>query len=147
MRRGVLAPAVIVIVLGILGMHGVDAHGMDLHGAMAHADAATSSAPVTPVHEAVATAHPDSHSTTSSVTSGAGQRSGDASGMTVMAMVCVAMLAGAAAALLDLIVRRGRPPKVWDVRQPAPRTWRPDPRVLCLGTGPPTVWRFSVIRC
>ena len=64
-----------------------------------------------------------------------------------MVMLCAAMLAGAAVALLALLVRRGRLPKVWAVLQRAGRAWRPEPRVLRVGTGPPSVWRFSVIRC
>lgn len=145
-RPGLLAPAVVVIVLGILGMHGVDPHAVNMHGTAAHDEAATPSSSVMLGHEPVAAARDDAHSTTHSATSSAGQSSGDAGGMSIMMMVCVAILAGAAT-LLVLLVRRGRLPKVWAVLQPARRVWRPDTRVLRVGTGPPSVWRFSVIRC
>ena len=146
-RPGLLAPVVVTIVLGILGMHGVDAHGVNMHGAMAHAAAATSSRSVMPVHGPVAAAGEDQHATSHSERGVAGQSSSDAGGTGGMVMLCVAMLAGAAAAVLGLLVRRGRLPKVWAVLQLAQRSGRTMSHVLRVGTGPPSVWRFSVIRC
>ena len=57
------------------------------------------------------------------------------------------LLAGAAVALLVVLVRRGRLPKVWAVLEPAGRVRPVVPAVLRVGAGPPAVWRFSVIRC
>ena len=144
-RPALLAPAVVAIVLGVLGMHGVDAHGVNMHGTMTHAEAATST--VTAVHDPGAVQHGGAHSTPHSETSATGHSSGDAGGMGGTVMLCVAMLAGAAATLLALLVRRGRRPKVWAVLQPPRRGWHPAPHTWRLGTGPPSVWRFSVIRC
>ena len=145
-RPALLAPAVVAIVLGILGMHGIDAHGVTMHGAVAHAEAATSM--VMPVHDPDPVEGGEAHSTPHPETSAAGHNSGDAGGMGGMGMLCVAMLAGAAAALLAFLVRRGSRPKVWAVLKPARRGWHPaPPHMWRIGTGPPSVWRFSVIRC
>ena len=150
-RPGWLAPAVVAIVLGILGMHGVDAHGVNMHGAMAHAEAAaTSLVSVMPGHDPVAVEHGGAYSTAHTGMTADDHGSGDAGGMSGMSgtvMLCVAMLAGAAAAMLGLLVRRGRLPRVWAVLKSAGRLWRPKACVLRVGTGPPSVWRFSVIRC
>lgn len=152
-RPALLASAVVAIVLGILGMHGVDAHGVSVHGAMSRADAATSSvtssASLMPVHGAVGLERGDVHPTAHPGMSAAIDASPDLGvmdGMGGMVMLCVAMLAGAAA-LLGLLVHRGRPTKVWAVLQQAGPGWNPQRRVLRVGTGPPSVWRFSVIRC
>lgn len=159
-RPALLAPAVVGIVLGVLGMHGVDAHGVNMHGvsmhgvnmdgATAHAQAATSSV-AGPAHELVpghapvrAGTPPGEHA------AGAKHDAGgvdDAAGTSGMAMLCVAMLTGVAAALLAVLVRRGRRRRLWAVLPRAGHVWRPAPHVRGLGTGPPPVWRFSVIRC
>lgn len=136
-RPGLLATMVVAIVLGVLGMHGIDGHGVSLQGPMAHAaDADTSTAPAMAGHDTALGA---------AVTSNDVHPAGDGMGGTVM--VCVAMLAGAAMVLLAVLVRRGRLPKVWAVLEPAGRVRRVVPVVLRSGTGPPAVWRFSVIRC
>lgn len=140
-----LAPAVVAIVLGILGMHGLDAHGVNMRGTMTHAEAATPT--VTAVHDPGTVGRGDAHSTPHLETSATSHNGGDAGGMGGMVMLCVAMLAGAAGALLALFVRRGRLPTVWAVLQPAQRLWRPKACALRAGAGPPNVWRFSVIRC
>lgn len=154
-RPGLLAPVVVAIVLGILGMHGLDAPGVHLShvttpSAMMLAEATTSSAAVMPDHGPVAAGHGDVHSTARGGKGAAGHASGeigDVGGMGGMMMLCAAMLVGAAAALLAFLVRRGRQRRVWAVLQRAGRAWRPEPRVVRAGTGPPSVWRFSVIRC
>jgi uncharacterized iron-regulated membrane protein len=74
-------------------------------------------------------------------------QSGGMNGMGGMVMVCVAMLAGAAVALLAVLARRARLPRVWAILAPAGRVRVAVPAVLRVGAGPPTVWRFSVIRC
>lgn len=148
-RPGLLAPAVVGIVLGVLGMHGVDAHGVNMHGvsmpgATAHAEAATSSV-AGPAHELVA-GHAPARAGTPPGEHATGAKD-DAGGTSGMGMLCVAMLAGVAAALLALLVRRGRRRRLWAVLPRAERVWRPAPHVRGVGTGPPPVWRFSVIRC
>jgi hypothetical protein len=63
-----------------------------------------------------------------------------------MVMLCFAMLAAAAGALLLLLLGPRRRPRDWAHRPTAPTTvtrWVTDR----LGTGPPYVWQFSVIRC
>ena len=146
LRPALLAPAVVAIVLGVLGMHGVDAHGVNMHGTMTNAEAATST--VTAVHDPGTVERGGAHSTAPhSETSATTHNSGDASGMGGTVMLCVAMLAGAAATLLALLARRGSRPKLWAVLQTARRMWRPAPHVWRIGTGPPSLWRFSVIRC
>ena len=144
-----LAPVVVTVVLGILGMHGVGAHGVTINGAMADADAATSSASVMPGHHQVSDEREQDVLTALAGTRAdahAGHGTSAMSGMSGMVMLCVAMLASAAA-LLVLLVRRGRLPRMWAVLQPAGRVWRPESRTLRLGVGPPSVWRFSIIRC
>jgi hypothetical protein len=145
-RPALLVPAVVAIVLGILGMHGFDTHGVTMHGAMAHAEAGTSAASVMPGHDPLAAERGDAHSTAHPGTSATGHAGGEAVGMSGLVMLCVAMLAGAAAALLSRLVRRSRLPKVWAVQQPAGRV-SPEPLVLRVGTGPPSAWSYSVIRC
>jgi hypothetical protein len=152
-RPGLLAPVVVAIVLGILGMHGIDAHGVHRHGTLADARAATPSAPVEAAHASVGPDHGDAHLPGRSGTDASVHAGGDPSdaagmgGMGGMVMLCGAMLAGAAIALLAGLVRRGRLPKVWAVLEAAGRPRAVVPAVLRAGTGPPAVWRFSVIRC
>ena len=145
-RLALLVPVVVAIVLGILGMHGFDTHGVNMHGAIEHTETGTPVTSVMPGHDPLAAERGDAHSTAHPGTGAAGHASGEAVGMSGLVMLCVAMLTGAAAALLSLLVRRSRLPKVWAVLQPAGRV-RPEPLVLRVGTGPPSAWRFSVIRC
>lgn len=153
-RPALLAPVVVAIVLGILGMHGIDAHGVNSHGSMTHPDAANPATAVMADHKHVAVHSADAPSG-GNTSSGdvAGHPSGHVAGtegmgdVGGMVMLCVAMLAGAALALLTLLVRRGRLPDVWPVLGPAGRVRTPVLAVLRVGTGPPVVWRFSVIRC
>jgi hypothetical protein len=150
-RPGLRAPVVVAIVLGILGMHGISAHGADLHGSLTRADSATPAAAVMADPEPVAVHNADAHSAGGASSSeAAGHPAGHSDGTEGMGgtvMMCVAMLAGAAVALLTLLVRRGRLPAVWAILGPAGRFRVAVPAVLRLGTGPPAVWRFSVIRC
>lgn len=151
-RPGLLVPGVVAIVLGILAMHGVGAHGLNIHGATvpgatASAEAATASLAVMPPHEPAAATHGNARPPAHPGMSPTAHSSGDRGGMSGMVMLCVAMLAGAATALLAFLVHRGRPSRIWAVVALARREWRPATRVLCVGTGPPHVWRFSVIRC
>jgi hypothetical protein len=146
---GFLAPVVVAIVLGILGMHGIDAHGVNLHGPVTHAASATPTAPVAAGHDpaAVRVASNDAHSAGQATRHASSQSDDQTGGLGGSVMLCVAMLAGAAVALLAVLVRRGRLPKVWALLDPAGRLRAVVPAVLRVGTGPPAVWRFSVIRC
>ncbi len=134
-----------VVVLGILGMHALGLHGTSM--AVRHGDAATMPA-------AVAT---DSHSATHAALvaqlSGADAvhdalltaPTGDRHDMGSMVMLCVAMLAAAAALVLGVLLAR-RLLRGW---RPVPTLHRSLLRLLPspAGTGPPPEWAFSVIRC
>lgn len=144
---GLLAPVVVAIVLGILGMHGIGAHGVNLHGPMTHAaDATPPTATVMAGHDTAAAAftnnhvHPAGDATSVASNESDGQMGG-------MVMLCVAMLGSAALALLAVLVPGGRLPRVWAVLEPAGRVRPVVSAVLRVGAGPPAVWRFSVIRC
>lgn len=62
-----------------------------------------------------------------------------------MVMLCVAMLSVAAGALLLVLLALRRRPRLREHR-PA-RTALLRPLTARLGTGPPPVWEFSVVRC
>jgi hypothetical protein len=71
---------------------------------------------------------------------------GDGHNLGSMVMLCFAMLAATAGALLLLLLGLHRKPRVWAHRPTVPTTvsrWVTARR----GTGPPYVWQFSVIRC
>lgn len=148
-----LAVGVVAIVLGILGMHALVTHGVmagethDLSGMsgadamsdMALSDTATSGAARTDpamFHTAMA----------GSVPAVAVAGGGDHHDMGTMVMLCVAMLAAGAGFFLLIGLALRRCPRPWplfratELRGPPSFTWR-------LGTGPPPVWQFSVIRC
>lgn len=151
-RPGLLAPVVVVIVLGILGMHGIGAHGVNLRGPMAHAvDAAPSTGTVMAGHHTTAggaaTASNDVSTAGVATLSAPDQSHGQMGGMGGMVMLCVAMLGSAALALLTALVRGGRLPRVWAVLEPARRLRPVVSAVLRIGAGPPPAWKFSVIRC
>lgn len=154
MRAGLLAGVVVALVLGILGMHGFDAHGVTMHGPVTPAAGAAAAMTMGMAHDdhvtaASGAAHSGSDAAPSPASHPDDQASGmgDLGGMGAMALMCVAMLAGAAVALLVLLTRRGRLPKVWAVLDAAGRRRAAVPAVLRVGTGPPAVWRFSIIRC
>lgn len=137
-QPGLMATMVVAVVLGILGMHGFDAHGVTGHGSH--------------TGPTVSTGHPGhpGHVVTTAgrAVSVAFEPGGpsDPGGTDAMVMLCVAMLAGAAAGLLVLALRRGALARVRHVdllRAGAPAVPAPMP----VGTGPPAPWRFSVIRC
>ena len=76
----------------------------------------------------------------------AGYGPGSGHGMASMVMLCVAMLAAAALTLLVLLVSRVRSGRCCRPRS-SPPLCGPSCRPWVRGTGPPEVWRFSVIRC
>ena len=140
-RPTLLTLAVIAVALGILGMHGLGAHGV------------TPGVAAPPGIAAPVAAH--------GVEDASGAHAGHVrhvgherpspveheDGSSGMLMLCVAMLAGSAAALVVALVARARPTRPWAVLAPAPPPWLPRRLVLEIGTGPPSVWSFSVIRC
>lgn len=60
-----------------------------------------------------------------------------------MVMLCVAMLGSAALALLAVLARGGRLPRVWAVLEPAGRVRPVVPAVLRVDAGPPPVWTLD----
>lgn len=141
-----LAAVVASIVLGIIGMHALSTHGV-----IGSTDHSTMTAPVT---SPMTGAHGDmSGGTLASPSSqslagiaSTAPDSGDGHHMGTMVMLCLAMLTAAAAALLLLLAGLRRRPHVWIHRPAIPTTvikWV----TARLGTGPPYVWQFSVIRC
>ena len=160
MRRGadtwsralpaLLTAAVASIVLGIIGMHALSTHGVT---GMSITDHATMTSPVVstmtgahgdmsggPVMSPATSEHADMSSTAPDDGGGGGHSMGS------MVMLCFAMLAATAGALLLLLLGLHRRPRVWAHRIPEPTTvirWV----AARAGTGPPYVWKFSVIRC
>lgn len=141
-----LTAAVVSIVLGIIGMHALSTHGV-----MGTTDHSTMTSPVT---SPMTGAHDDMSAgplTGAAREADAGMAStapdsGDRHHMGSMVMLCVSMLAAAAGALLLLFLGLRRKPRVWAHRLAVPITvtrWV----TARLGTGPPYVWNFSVIRC
>jgi hypothetical protein len=145
----VLGAFVASIVLGIIGMHALSTHGV-----MGTTDHSTMTSPVA---APVAAAHGDMSGASNAsltkavhagVSSTAPTKKGDGHNLGSMVMLCFAMLAATAGALLLLLLLLGlqRAPRVWAHRPTAPTTvtkWV----TARLGTGPPYVWQFSVIRC
>jgi hypothetical protein len=140
-----LVPAVLAVVLGILGMHGLSTHGATAAGT-----------PLVDTAPAAASGHATSHPTDHAAGHPTGPSSGPAAdhadqhdhggaGSTVM--LCVAMLVAAAATLVTLLVRRSWPALTRAAQAPCARRSHPRPALLRIGTGPPVAWRFSVVRC
>lgn len=133
--------AALVVVLGILGMHAL-AHPDSSHpsaapevggAAYAHHASGGTDAHVAPMPSATAPVEP---------TFGSGPKHalGD------MVMLCAAMLA-AAGTMLVLLWSIRRSPRVWAFVAPAAASVRPTRWLERVDSGPPAVWRFSVIRC
>lgn len=141
-----LAAVVASIVLGIVGMHALSNHGV-----VGNIDHSTMTSPMTGAHgdthgdiaadpdtSPTAGAHAGMSSTTPDGDSGPSLGS--------MVMLCFAMLAATAGALLLLLFGLHRRPHVWTHLPTVPTTvtqWV----TARLGAGPPYVWQFSVIRC
>ena len=139
-----LVPAVLAVVLGILGMH-----GLSTHGATAATGAGT---PLVDTAPAAAAEHATSHTIDHAAGHSSGHAAGHAdqhehggAGSTVM--LCVAMLVAAAATLVTLLVRRSWPALTRAAQAPFARRSHPRPALPRVGTGPPSSWRFSVVRC
>jgi len=138
-----LAAAVVSIVLGIVGMHALNTHGV-----MSDADHATMTSPMTGQGTG---AHGDLAAGTSDLGGVAGAVAAPPVGDNghhpgSMVMLCVAILAAVAGALLLLLLGLLRIPRVRAHLLATPvalHRWA----TARLGTGPPPVWEFSVIRC
>ena len=141
-RPTLLALAVFAVTLGILGMHGLGAHGVTT-GARTPAAIAVPVAGHGDEKASVMSGGHAAHRPSPAEHSPADN--GDDTHGTLM--WCVAMLAAAAVALIAARVARTRRTRPWAVLAPAPLPGLPRPFVLRVGTGPPSVWSFSVIRC
>jgi hypothetical protein len=140
-----LTTAVAAIVLGIIGMHALSTHGV-----MGITDHSTMTGPtVSPMvgaHGDMSTGPVTSPPIGEHTGMPAGPDGEDGHNLGSMVMLCFAMLAATAGALLLLLLGLRYKPRVWDYPLPAPTTltrWV----TARLGTGPPYVWNFSVIRC
>lgn len=140
-----LAAVVASVVLGIIGMHALSTHGVmgttdhstmtsrvAAPAAAAHGDmsGASDTSPTRAVHADVSSTAP---------------KKGEGHSLGSMVMLCFAMLATAGGLLL-LVLGLRRNPRVRVHLPTAPTTvtkWV----TARLGTGPPYVWQFSVIRC
>ncbi|MCM3515148.1 DUF6153 family protein [Nocardioides sp. P86] len=145
---GLLAAVVVSIVLGILGMHALSTHGVmgeadhgghpAMSGMSSDTAAPAESLVLDPVADPVADPAVD----------GSGSDEGGGHDMGGMVMLCAAMLAATAAALLLLAALGTRhTPRFWALLPTAATTVTTGWVASRLGTGPPPVWEFSVIRC
>lgn len=142
-----LVAVVGALVLGILGMHGLTQHGAapahSSHPPVAAVSADPHAAHPAPDHQPVTTEAAQSAPAATPTGPGSSNDHGTGSDMV---MLCAAMLLAAAAGVL-LGLRRLR----GTVR--TPRSLRPLLRLPAfaatarVGTGPPGVWEFSVVRC
>lgn len=129
--------AALTIVLGIFGMHALAHHGTTQEPAPPMSAGATPSAMTMAAGLAYDS---DSHGTAAGNTGEPGRSLGG------VVMLCVAMLVAAAASLLGILGLLRRVPRVWAVLCPTVIA-RVARQVAPRGTGPPSVWQFSVIRC
>lgn len=154
MRRGadtwsralpaLLTAAVASIVLGIIGMHALSTHGVT---GMSVTDHDTMTSPTSGAHGDMSGGPVMSPATGEHAgMSSTAPDDGGGHSMGSMVMLCFAMLAATAGALLLLLLGLRHIPRVWAHRTAVPTTvirWV----TARLGTGPPYVWSFSVIRC
>ena len=135
---------VAVVVLGIIGMHAIGLHGSQ------HADpgalAASPAMPMMGAHSAIVEAHGQVDAAVMDLGKGAPSTSPFDLGhsMAGMAMLCIAVLAGAALALM--LIRSHRGSSV-PLRKRVMTSTRVARRTEARQKGPPPVWAFSVIRC
>lgn len=141
---GLLAAVVVSIVLGILGMHALSTHGVTSeadhggHPAMSGTSSDTVAPAGSPALDPVIDPAPAGD--------GVGSGAGGGHDMGGMVMLCAAMLAATAAALLLLTLGTRRTPRFWALL-PATTGVATGWVTSRLGTGPPPVWEFSVVRC
>lgn len=143
-RRALLTLAGLALVLGLLGMHTLALHGVSGEHAADGGDGATSSGPSAHAGHQVLDRRAPTGAEHTRVAAG-DDRSGHGTGHAMM--LCVAMIAAAAGAVLLQLLLRRVPRSRWRV---GPRRVGAPARGLAperLATGPPAVWEFSVIRC
>lgn len=131
---GVLLVLVAVLVLGILGMHALTSHG-------AGAPPVTGASTVAGRDATQPMAHLRHDAPTTGEASG--HHPGQATGAAMV--LCMVMLAATALAGLGLLLGRPLRPLRLPGLGPVPTALRP--RTRASGSGPPSAWRFSVIRC
>jgi len=144
------AALVAVVVLGIVGMHAIGLHGSQ------HADLGALAAPSSmPAMAAMAAmAEHNAIAKPSGQGEGAVRHQGEvatlvspldlAHGMAGMAMLCIAVLVGAALVRLLVGSQRGWRAPLRDGVMTSMRAVR---RTDARQTGPPVVWAFSAVRC
>ena len=132
---------VVVVVLGIIGMHAIGLHGIQ------HADPGSLAAPsaifampVTGHHDAIAATHGGSQAKVAVMVPNLNLGHGVAG----MAMLCIAVLIGFGLALRRIEHQRRSPVPL---RQRMTTSVRADRRTDVRQTGPPVVLAFSVSRC
>ncbi|VXB27338.1 DUF6153 family protein [Nocardioides sp. AX2bis] len=145
---GLLVAVVVSIVLGILGMHALSTHGVmgeADHGGHATMDGGATSADMPGAATIIDPGADPVLEPAAGVSDGSGEGGGHDMGG--MVMLCAAMLAATAAALL-LLAALGtrRTPRFWALL-PTAATSTTRWVTSRLGTGPPPVWEFSVVRC
>lgn len=137
-HRARLAVVVLALLLGLIGMHALSLHGANTGStASPAADYGTHTAS----HVSPDVDHGIDHATSDDGVGDHGGHSGHGSG--AMLMICLAVLAATLSLLWPALARgvghiqflRLTPTRIAPLRS------------LRLGTGPPPVWQFSVIRC
>jgi hypothetical protein len=147
-----LGAIVTAIVLGMLGMHTLTTPAEGAHGVATTAEVGWASLSVGPpmAHDTMTTSMPESADPQSvgapSNSSPDGQLPvAGGHGLGHLLMLCAAMLA---AATVTLVLTRWLSARATSVRRLVRRSPSPQPGALArLGTGPPSAWSFSVIRC
>jgi hypothetical protein len=137
---------VVSLVLGIVGMHVLNTHG--LLGGASHAamdmPSAAAAAHMSGTHDGPADAERAAGATGAAPSVVAVGDPGHGLGHTMM--LCVAMIALGAGTLLLALLGLRRVPRRW-VHLPTMPTALCKSFTMRLGTGPPPVWEFSIIRC
>lgn len=139
---GLLAVVVVSVVLGIVGMHALSTHGL----VGTTAPSAVSSPVISPVASATKSAVTGPVTGAHAGMSSVAPEGGNGHSMGSMVMLCVAMLAATAGALLLVFLGVRRRSRVWAPHPTLPASaarWA----TARLGASPPYVWQFSVIRC
>ncbi|GAB3988987.1 DUF6153 family protein [Nocardioides marmoraquaticus] len=148
-NRARLAVVVLGLLLGLLGMHALSMHGANAApDANQAADHGTHTASHAPDTAALADASAEAADKAPRAATAGGGHDGGMSGhgghnSGAMLMICLAVLAVALSLLWPALARG-----LGYVTLPRLTLTRIAPiRSLRLGTGPPSVWQFSVIRC
>lgn len=150
-RIALLPACLVAIIVGILGMHVFNQHGaMPDRNTVHHAADAVTAERLTAQADAAAAAGPASHDETTTLltpdTSAVPRVNDSGRSTSDMVMLCAAMLLGVAGSvLLAVRLRRIFAGVGLDVGRLRPVIASLIPARV--GTGPPYLWEFSVIRC